>query len=290
MDIYLTFDVEDHSFESNTPDDSVIERIEKTAMPRLLELLNKFQAKATFFTTATFAEKSPNTIKDIYLNGHEIGCHGFDHNDYYDSLSLEDQIELITKSKSIIEQILNTEIVSFRAPALRINKDTIIALEKNNFKFDSSIASQRFDGPFTSGARTKLKWMIAPRNPYKLAYRSPFKKGTSNITEVPISALLWPFIGTHLRIAPDITFFVLRLLMVESKFSNKPLVFLLHPQELLSFKKGKNLRDANFFSGRIRHHLKLKNLGDDCYSLFYKILDICKKNNINFKTIKDIQL
>jgi peptidoglycan-N-acetylglucosamine deacetylase len=288
MDIYITFDVESHSFESNTADSSVIQRIETDAMPRILDLLNEFGARATFFTTASFAEKSPETIKSIVNGNHELGCHGFDHNDYYDSLTLQEQKETLKKSKTIIECISQKQIVSFRAPALRVNKDTIIALEENNFKFDSSVASQRFDGPFTSGARAKLKWIIAPRRPYKLSYHSPFRKGRSTITEVPISSIIWPFISTHLRISPLITFFVMKLLILESSFTNKPLVFLIHPQEILPFKKGKNLKETNIFAGMIRHKLKLNKLGDPCYILFRKILIICKRHNINFKTIREI--
>jgi peptidoglycan-N-acetylglucosamine deacetylase len=290
MDIYLTFDVESHSFESNTENDSVNTRIENDAIPRILDALDKFNAKATFFTTAVFADKSPKTIEYIISGGHEVGCHGFNHKDFYDTLNLNDQIDTIKKSKSIVESISKIQVVSFRAPALRINKNTIVALEKNNFKFDSSVSSQRFDGPFTSGAVGKLNWIFAPRKPYKMANGSPFKKGNSNITEVPISALLWPFIGTHLRLSPKTTLFMMKLLMRESKSTNKPLVFLIHPQEMLSFQKGKNLKKANIFSGKIRHHLKLKNLGDSCFNYFLTILDICKKNNINFKRIKDIQI
>jgi len=130
MEIYITFDVEDHSFEINTQDDSIISLIERFAMPKILNLLNDYKAKATFFTTAKFAEKSPNTIKAIQNNGHEIGCHGFDHNDYYDSLSIKKQIELMKKSKYIIENIIQSNIESFRAPALRIIKTLYSHLKK----------------------------------------------------------------------------------------------------------------------------------------------------------------
>jgi len=65
----------------------------------------------------------------------------------------------------LIESIAG-KIESFRAPVLRLNGDTVKALEENGFTSDSSICSQRFDGPFTFGSKKKLKWLFAPRKPY----------------------------------------------------------------------------------------------------------------------------
>ena len=52
---------------------------------------------------------------------------------------------------------------------LRINEDTVRALEEAGFKTDSSVSSQRFDGPFTFGAKRKLKWLYAPGKPYMIS-------------------------------------------------------------------------------------------------------------------------
>lgn len=290
MDVFITFDMERHSFETNTPEQGVIRRIREEAIPGILELLKKYHIKATFFSTAIFARDSQKILQKLRDSGHEIGCHGFDHTDYYDVLPLHEQLAIQKNSKRIIEEASETEIVSFRAPALRINTDTIIALENNNFKFDSSVASQRFDGPFTSGAIQKLKWITAHRTPYRMSYSSPFRSGTFSITEVPVSSFGWPFIGTHLRISPFLTFLTMRMLILESFYNNKPLVFLIHPQELMTFNKGKNLRKTNIFSGVLRHRLKRKNLGEPCCKLFEKLLNICSQKNAVFKTIKEIEI
>ncbi len=45
----------------------------------ILELLEKYKAKATFFVVGENAEKFPGTIKQIVKGGHEIGCHGYSH-------------------------------------------------------------------------------------------------------------------------------------------------------------------------------------------------------------------
>ena len=51
-------------------------------------------------------------------------------------------MEELKRAKKVIEDIAGrTE--SFRAPMLRINEDTVRALEETGFKTDGSVASQR---------------------------------------------------------------------------------------------------------------------------------------------------
>jgi hypothetical protein len=119
-------------------------------------------------------------------------------------LGYEEQVEELKIAKDVIEAAAG-RIESFRAPMLRINEATVRALEETGFQSDSSVASQRFDGPLTFGSKKKLKWLIAPRKPYMLSYDSVVKSGSSNILEIPISAAIFPFIGTTMRISPIIT-------------------------------------------------------------------------------------
>jgi peptidoglycan/xylan/chitin deacetylase (PgdA/CDA1 family) len=47
--------------------------------PPLLEVLQQFQVKASFFSLGCLVERSPAIIKDIYQQGHWLGLHGYDH-------------------------------------------------------------------------------------------------------------------------------------------------------------------------------------------------------------------
>jgi peptidoglycan/xylan/chitin deacetylase (PgdA/CDA1 family) len=283
----MTNDVESHSFESNTLDTTIDKRIENEAMPRLLALHKKYKVKATFFFVATFAKSNPDIVRMVVKGGHEIACHGYDHTDYYDNLNYLEQFKLLDRSKKIIEDVSGEKVVSFRAPALRINKYTVKALEETGFLFDSSVASQRFDGPFTSGALYKLRWLTAHRTPYYINYDNPFKKGDSSILEIPVSAFFWPFIGTHMRLSPLMTTYVQKLLSFEAKKINKPLVFLFHPNECLSFLKKKTKKRGNYFSDELRHNIKMKNLGEPA---IYLLESIFARNHYPYARICDINL
>ena len=268
MYFLMTNDVESFSIPLNRYDAETAKEVYNVGLPRLLDLYARHDIKCTFYFTGMFAEQSPESVELVKEHGHEIGCHGYDHSPEkaFDVLSYEEQVNELKKAKRVIEGVAG-RIESFRAPMLRINEDTIRALEETGFYSDSSIASQRFDGPLTFGSKKKLKWLVAPRKPYMISHDSIVKSGSSNILEIPISAALFPFIGTTMRISPFVTKILQKYLYHESKRTDKPIVFLFHPNECLDIgEKIAATRRTNssmeyLFADVIRHKLKLKNLG-----------------------------
>ena len=218
MHFLMTIDVECFSIPLNRCDNDTGREVYEAGLPRLLGLLARHDVQGTFYFTGKMAEMFPEAIELVMGYGHEIGCHGYDHSPEkaFDLLSYDKQLKELRKAKTVIEGVAG-RIESFRAPMLRINEDTVRALEETGFKTDSSVASQRFDGPFTFGSRRKLKWLYAPRRPYIVSYESIVKPGSSSILEIPISAAILPFIGTTMRISPFITKILQKYLYHESK-------------------------------------------------------------------------
>jgi len=198
----------------------------------------------------------------------------------------------LKKAKTVIEGVAG-RIESFRAPMLRMNEATVRALEEAGFKTDSSVASQRIDGPFTFGAKRKLKWLVAPRKPYMISYDSIVKSGSSNILEIPISAAIFPFIGTTMRISPFITMILQKYLYHESKKTGKPVVFLFHPNECLDVgNKTEATRRTNnpfeyLFADVIRHKLKLKNMGLASLRLLDEVLTSASECGFEFVSMRE---
>ena len=52
---------------------------DKTYTPQILDVLNKFGVKASFFIIGLNATADPDTLRKIYNDGHEIGIHTFTH-------------------------------------------------------------------------------------------------------------------------------------------------------------------------------------------------------------------
>jgi len=289
MYFLMTNDVESFSIPLNREDESAVKDVYEVGLPRLLDLYAQHDIKSTFYFTGMFAEQSPESVELVKAHGHEIGCHGYDHapERAFDVLSYEEQVTELKKAKKAIEAVAGG-VESFRAPMLRINEATVRALEETGFQSDSSVASQRFDGPLTFGSKRKLKWLIAPRKPYVLSYDSIVKSGSSNVLEIPISAAIIPFIGTTMRISPFMIKLVQNYLFKESKRTDKPVVFLFHPNECLDVggtietTRRTNNPIEYLFADVIRQKLKLKNLGRASLKLLDEILTRAKEYGFEF--------
>ena len=129
------------------------------------------------------------------------------------------------EAKKILEDITGEEITTFRAPSLRTNRYTARALIETGHKIDSSVASQRFDLFLSFGSMRKINWMFAPRLPYHVDPSSLFKKGNSALIEIPLSATLMPYVGTTMRVFPNLSKMQHSILHFENKRNGKPIVF-----------------------------------------------------------------
>lgn len=300
MDFLITNDVELHSIPKNMSDPLIVDEIFSIGLPRLLDLYAKHDVRSTFYFTGDFAELKPEAVELVKEHGHEIGCHGYTHDIHkaFDLLTLEEQINHLTRAKKIIERVAGP-IRAFKAPALRINEYTIKALEMTGFLIDSSVAPQRFDGPMSFGSKKKLNWLIAPRFPYNPASDSPFKKGNSPILEIPISAALFPYIGTLMRVNPKLFRLLEKVLFFESKLTKKPLVFIFHPNECLDYEgiaSGKMMIERRsksyleyLFADKLRQNLKLKNMGMNAIRLHEESIIRGKKFGFDYISISDYE-
>lgn len=286
-------DVEDISLVLNRIDRKLGQKVVDEGIPKTLDLYSKYDIEATFFMLGDFVQRFPESIDLIKSQGHEIACHSYSH-DYnfaLDNLSLKDQIVHLTKAKKTIEDIAGN-IETFRAPALRINHQTPRALEYTGFKTDSSVASQRFDGPMTSGALNKLNWLSSPRAPYMMSRTNPFKKGRSNILEIPVSSLLFGFQGTTMRIMPKVNELLGNFLMHESATRKNPVNFLFHPNEIVDYEKSNNYTRRSksvlkyLFSDVIRRRLKMINLGKNALKLKESLIVSAKEKGFEFVSHK----
>lgn len=292
----MTNDVETTSLVNNRLDDRTGEKVMNEGMPAMLDLYEKHGVKSTFFFTGYIAEKYPDIVRMILGKGHEVASHGYSHKEdnAFDVMSYEKQVEHLKKAKGILESIAGGKVISFRAPALRVNRDTPKALLETGFEIDSSISPQRFDMFMSFGSLKKLNWIFAPRLPYFTKADDLSRRGASSILEIPISALGLPYIGTTMRIFPSMTRVIGKLLAKESQINGKPINFLIHPNELIIEDRDSTplrVRSKNLLkrllADKLRYRLKLNNLGEEAVKLYEKEIISLKSRGFEFITLSD---
>lgn len=297
--VCITNDVETTSIVNGGLREDTGIKVWKEGLPMLLDLYDKYDIKATFFYIANFAKQHPEIIKIVQERGHEIACHGLthQHDKAFDVMSFEEQLEHLTTAKKILEDIAGEEVVSFRAPALRVNFDTPRVLMEAGFKYDSSVAPQRMDMFMSLGSRNKLQWFGASRTPYKASETNLARKGQSSIVEVPVSSFVFPYIGTFMRVSPCLNAITRYLLYMETKGTAKVINFLIHPNEVITEDDlhTKTQRRASSYIGYLlsdvlRRKLKQKNLGKNALALFDKEIKYWVEKDYCFKSIKEIRV
>ena len=64
----------------------------------LIDILARYNVKATFFCVGDWAEKYPESVKALHDAGHEVMSHS-NHHDHYNSLTAEEIVADVTASK-----------------------------------------------------------------------------------------------------------------------------------------------------------------------------------------------
>ena len=291
-----TNDVETTSIWFNKLRDETGLKVWKEGMPILLDIYEKYQIKSTFYITGYIAQLYPGIVKMIFEKGHEVASHSYSHKpeDGLDVLPYHKQLVQLQTSKKILEDICGEEVISFRAPALRVGQNTAKALIESGYKIDSSVASQRFDMFLSFGGTKKLQWLAAPRLPYRVDKNNIFKKGNSALIEIPLTATLFPYLGTTMRIFPTLTSIQRRFVHSENHWNGKPIVFDIHPNEFIdesTLKRTIQCRNKNpiayLFKDLIRAKLKAKNLGKDAIKLYEKEITFFMERGYQSITVKD---
>ncbi|HOL92486.1 MAG TPA: polysaccharide deacetylase family protein [Clostridiales bacterium] len=84
-------------------------------IPQILDTLKEADIKATFFMVGQWAEKNPEMVKEMAMEGHDLANHSYSHF-RMGSLDREMQSSEIKKCGDVIEKISGKKCDLFRAP------------------------------------------------------------------------------------------------------------------------------------------------------------------------------
>ena len=106
-------------------------------VPRVLDLMDKYNFKGTFFVPGHTADTFPEVCQEIVRRGHEIGHHGYMHEDPTD-LPYDEEEAIMVKGLEALDRI-GVKPVGYRSPGFDFSPNTVEILEKYGIKYDSSL-------------------------------------------------------------------------------------------------------------------------------------------------------
>jgi peptidoglycan/xylan/chitin deacetylase (PgdA/CDA1 family) len=150
--VCLSFDVDNESYllargETSPTTLSAADFGAEAGLPRILELLDRYQLPASFFIPAVSALLHPEMIPAILKSGrHEIGVHGWIHESLVALNSEPEEERLLNQAINYLTEATGKRPVGYRAPAWAFSRYTIGLLRRSGFLYDSSL--QAMDEPY----------------------------------------------------------------------------------------------------------------------------------------------
>ncbi len=190
---------------------------------RILEILDEYSCKATFFVLGWVAENYPGLVKAIAEAGHEIACHSYAHELVYQQ-GADRFREDVRKARSILGDVTGREVLGYRAPGFSITHETSWAYEilsEEGFQYDSSVfPAQRGHG----GAPG------APTHPFthKLDGNGQLAEFPMSVMEMGRARIAFAG-GGYLRLLP---YGLIRRGIDRMNKSGYPACIYLHPREI----------------------------------------------------------
>ena len=107
------------------------------AVPRILDTYKRFGLKQSFFIPGWCLEQYPQTVEAILEGGHEIGHHGWIHEDPIATYG--NQREPFERALEAHKRICGTTPAGYRAPVYNITDEVVDLMLEHGLRYDSSL-------------------------------------------------------------------------------------------------------------------------------------------------------
>ena len=167
--VALSFDCDHETYELGSGGKSVGrlawgEFGRRVGVPRILEVLRRHDVTASFFMPAVCALIDPLETKRIIAAGHEIGIHGWIHENN-SKLDAETERELILRARDVLAQQIGAAPVGFRSANWDLSPHTIEIVTELGLEYDSSLMADEdcyellLDGEPTGLVEVPVEWL-----------------------------------------------------------------------------------------------------------------------------------
>lgn len=134
----------------------------------ILDLLEKHQIKATFFSTVIFAQNAPEVIRRIIDSGHELASHGYFHSSF--------EVAHLSSSRTVLQEISGKAITGYRMARMKPVDENEI--KKAGYLYNSSVNPTWLPGRYNN--------LSKPRTFYKEAGTWQIPASVSPLLRFPL--------------------------------------------------------------------------------------------------------
>ncbi|MFF7682667.1 polysaccharide deacetylase [Microbacterium sp. NPDC007973] len=108
------------------------------AVPRILDLLARYEAPSSFYMPAVCALLRPDEAPSYVAGGHEVAVHGWIH-ERNTALGHDDELELVSRCLDVFERQIGHRPTGIRTPSWDFSGSTLAVIRELGFVYDSSL-------------------------------------------------------------------------------------------------------------------------------------------------------
>lgn len=153
-------------------------------MGRILKMFDRFGIKQSFFIPGHTLESFPEACAAVAEAGHEIGLHGYSHENPL-ALSYEQEAAIFDKSIALIEQVAGKRPTGYVAPWWEVSENSVKILLDNGIKYDHSLMHRDHQCYYV---RVGDEWTKIDYDQPAETWMKPFSRGkATKLVEIPAS-------------------------------------------------------------------------------------------------------
>ena len=152
--------------------------------PRLVRLFDRFGIKTTWFVPGHSIETFPEEIGKVVAAGHEIGIHGYSHENPIAMTRVQEEA-VLDKCIELVQKLTGRRPTGYVAPWWEFSPVTNELLLQRGFKYDHSLMHRDFEPHYV---RVGDRWTKIDYSKQPSAWMTPLVRGEeTNLIEIPAS-------------------------------------------------------------------------------------------------------
>ncbi|WP_430335375.1 polysaccharide deacetylase family protein [Rhodococcus sp. ACT016] len=159
----------------------------EVGVPRLVKLFEKYGITTSWFVPGHSIETFPREIEQVVAAGHEIGIHGYSHENPI-AMTREQETAVLDRCIELIESFTGRKPTGYTAPWWEFSKVTNELLVERGIKYDHSLMHNDFTPYYV---RVGDSWTKIDYSQAAETWMKPLERGEeTDLVEIPANWLL----------------------------------------------------------------------------------------------------